>query len=205
MKNPILVENTSYTFSDYFRLTAPLKEILNYFGYRLRRQSYDLPHGPAVTDSAILLKNRWQETLPYIELANEMARREFLIAPVLMEVIRYTQAEISVEYPLNVTEQLKGTLDYYLTATHQCLVIEAKNGDLEKGFTQLAVELVAIDQWLENPTPCLYGAVSMGNVWQFGKLDRPTKLVTQDLNLFRVPADVEELLQVLIGILTLTE
>jgi len=205
MKNPILVENTSYTFSDYFRLTAPLRDILNYFGYRLQRQSYELPHGEAVTDSATLLKKRWQETLPYIGLVNEMARREFLIAPVLMEVIRYTQAEMNVEYPLNVTEQLKGTLDYYLTATHQCLVIEAKNGDLEKGFTQLAVELVALDQWLENPTLCLYGAVSMGNVWQFGKLDRATKLVTQDLNLFRVPADVEELLQVLIGILTLTQ
>jgi len=45
------------------------------------------------------------------------------------------------------------------------------------------------------------GAVSTGSIWQFGKLERSAKMVVQDVNLFRVPADVEEVLRVLIAIL----
>ena len=41
--------------------------------------------------------------------------------------------------------QLKGSLDYYLYSVGKLLVIEAKNADLAKGFTQLAVELIALD------------------------------------------------------------
>ena len=81
------------------------------------------------------------------------------------------------------------------------MVIEAKNADLENGFSQLAVELVALDQWTENTAPILYGAVSTGNIWQFGILHRENKQVTQDLNLFRVPADLEDLLHVVNAIL----
>ena len=38
--------------------------------------------------------------------------------------------------------------------------------------------------------------------WRFGVLDRQARRVTQDLNLFRVPADLGPLLQILVGILT---
>jgi hypothetical protein len=134
-------------------------------------------------------------------LNNETARREFLIAPILLEVVHYTHARIKVEFPLVVNEQLQGTLDYYLQAQSNLLIIEAKNADLQRGFTQLAAELVAIDQWLESEQPLLYGAVSIGNVWQFGVLDRAAKHVTQDLNLYRVPADLEELLGILVAVL----
>ncbi len=44
-------------------------------------------------------------------------------------------------------------------------------------------------------------AVSTGNVWQFGILERANKRLIQDFNLYRVPADVEILLRALIGIL----
>jgi hypothetical protein len=47
----------------------------------------------------------------------------------------------------------------------------------------------------------LFGAVSVGNIWQFGILHRQTKQVLQDINLFRVPADLEDLLRVLVAIL----
>ena len=43
--------------------------------------------------------------------------------------------------------------------------------------------------------------MSVGNVWQFGILKRQDKQVIQDINLFRVPADVEALLRVMIAIL----
>ncbi len=52
-----------------------------------------------------------------------------------------------------------------------------------------------------NNDTLLYGIISMGNVWQFGILHRQTSVITQDLNLFRVPADLDELLQILLTIL----
>jgi hypothetical protein len=79
--------------------------------------------------------------------------------------------------------------------------VEAKNEDLERGFVQLAIEMIAIDQWIESDQPIIYGAISTGNVWQFGKFDRQTRIVTQDLNLFRVPADLDDLLRILVKIL----
>lgn len=147
------------------------------------------------------LRQRLTESLPFVSLTTEAARREFLIAPILMDLARYVQVRVRIEYPLKVSEQLQGTLDYYLSAQQQLLVIEAKNADLERGFTQLATELVALDQWTDSPTPTLYGAVSIGNVWQFGILMRQQKHIIQDLNLYRVPADLEELLRILIAVL----
>ena len=56
------------------------------------------------------------------------------------------------------------------------LDIEAKRDDVESGFTQLLAELVAIDQWEKAPQPTLLvGAVSTGNLWQFGILNRTTR------------------------------
>jgi hypothetical protein len=122
-----------------------------------------------------------------------------LIAPILLDVIHYTRAQLRIEYPLTVTNQLKGSLDYYLYADHKLLVVEAKNADLARGFTQLAVELIALNEWSDSDTPILQGAVSTGDVWQFGLLNRQDKQITQNLNLYRVPADLEELLRILVA------
>ncbi|MGB7442765.1 MAG: hypothetical protein WA919_17005 [Coleofasciculaceae cyanobacterium] len=81
------------------------------------------------------------------------------------------------------------------------LVIESKNADLQRGFTQLAVELIAIEKAELVTTQKLYGAVSVGNIWQFAVLSCQDKQIVQDINLYRVPADLAELLQIIVGIL----
>lgn len=63
------------------------------------------------------------------------------------------------------------------------------------------MELIAIDTENRAPQNVIYGAVSIGNIWQFAILSCPEKRITQDLNLYRVPADLTELTQVLVGIL----
>jgi len=190
----------AYTFADYFKLNYDTEDILAYFGYSFQPQTITLPSSSQPLDRLDNLKQRIEESLPYLSLTNEMARREFLIAPVLMELIHYTHVRIKVSYPLMVTEQLKGELDYYLQLAEQLVVIEAKNADLQKGFTQLGVELIALDQSQLTQSSTVYGAVTVGNIWQFGALHRQDKQVVQDLNLFRVPADLDELLRVLIAI-----
>ena len=197
----IIQPDQSYTFADYFKLNFAPQDILAHFGVTLQRQTMRLEHYAGTLDRLTDLKTRITESLPRLSLTSEMARREFLIAPVLVDILHYTQATLNVEYPVSVNNQLKGSLDYLLQNHHTVLVIEAKNEDLERGFLQLAIELIALDQWIESDQPTLYGAISTGNIWQFGQFCRQDRQVTQDLNLYRVPADLEDLLRILVHLL----
>ena len=175
--------------------------MLSYFGYDYQAAAMDLPQAGRVLSGIEELRSRLEDSLPYVSFTSEMARREFLIAPVLMELIHHTQAKTKVSYSVNVNDQLKGELDYLLQTNSTLIVIEAKNADLQRGFTQLAVELIAIEKTGITDQPQFYGAVSLGNIWQFAMLDTKTQTITQDLNLFRIPTDLTDLLQVLVGIL----
>ncbi|MEM9008245.1 MAG: hypothetical protein AAGE59_32645 [Cyanobacteria bacterium P01_F01_bin.86] len=200
-KPKILEPGKTYTFRNYFEMTYEPDDILAEFGVSLQRQPLILPKLEAELSEICDLKSSLQRRLPYVRLTSEAARREILIAPIVLALIDYTQAQLRIEYAINVSAQLKGFLDYYLHTENTLLVIEAKNADLARGFTQLAVELIALDQWTDSQEPILYGAVSTGDVWQFGLLRRQDRCVAQDLNLYRVPADLEDLFGILAGIL----
>lgn len=197
----ILQPGQSYTFRQYFEMAYEPEDILAEFGYTLQRSLLSLPQSTADLDRLDNLKTCIQESLPYISLTSEAARRELLIAPLLLDVVHYTRTQLRIEYPLTVTEQLKGSLNYYLYAVGKLLVIEAKNADLARGFTQLAVELIALDKWTDNEQPILQGAVSTGDIWQFGILHREQKQIQQGLTLYRVPDDLESLVRILVKIL----
>ena len=188
-------------FSDYFKLNYYPKDLLAYFGYKWQVAKLTLPKTSQVITSLTDLQHRIERNLLRIAFDSELARREFLIAPVLMEVMDYIDTQLFVSYPLMVTEQLKGSLDYYLEASQQLLIIEAKDENLERGFKQLAVELIAVDKAEVSDCSTLYGIVSIGKIWQFAKLDRKSKQMTQDVSLYRVPEDLTDLVTSLIGIL----
>ena len=190
----------SCTFADYFKLPYDAEDVVAYFGYTLQMASLALPQATGELDRLQDLHDRIAETLPFVSISNEMTWREILIAPVLVDVIHYAQAKLKIGYSLKATEQLRGELDYYFAAKTNLLIIEAKQADLQKGFTQLATELIALELLTDNPD-IIYGAVSTGNIWQFGQLDRTTKTITQDLNLYRSPADLEDILRILIALL----
>jgi hypothetical protein len=194
----IIKPDQSYTFADYFKLNFAPQDILAYFQVSLQRRSLQFPQYTGTLDRLLDLKNRIEESLPRLSLTSEMARREFLIAPVLTDLLHYTQATLNVEYPIVVSHQLKGSLDYLLQSDGVFLAIEAKNEDLERGFVQLAIELIALDQWIESDQTLIHGAISTGNIWQFGQFDRHSRQMTQDLNLYRVPADLEDLIRILV-------
>lgn len=194
----IIKPEQSYTFSDYFKLNFAPQDILAHFSVSLQRRSLDLSLYDGPLDRLNDLRSRIEESLPRLSLTSEMARREFLIAPVITDLLHYTNATLNVEYPVAVSNQLKGSLDYLLQNDQTFVVIEAENEDLERGFVQLAIELIALDQWIESEQPIIRGAISTGNIWQFGQFSRQSREVTQDLNLYRVPADLEELLRILI-------
>ncbi len=202
MKRPPIIDpNRSYTFRDYFEMNVPTRELLPYFGYTLQVKNCTLPKSTTDLSYFAGLKERLEISITIAPLSNEAARREVLVAPILLYVGGFLQTTVDIEYPLNVNKQLKGKLDYYLRRNGNLLIIEAKHDDMTRGFTQLAVELIALDQWLDDDDKPLYGIVTIGNAWQFAVLNRATKQICQDIHLYRVPDDLEELLRILIAIL----
>ncbi|MDM9381718.1 hypothetical protein QUB80_13495 [Chlorogloeopsis sp. ULAP01] len=178
-------------------------DILKELGANLVKDAINLP----IADSSQFtrlqdLRQRLEEGIARVSLTSEAARREVLIAPILLEVAHITEATVNIEYPIEVDQYLRGELDYYLQAKHSVLVVEAKQADITRGFTQLATELIALDSWVETEDSILYGAVTTGDIWQFGSFHRSSRMVTQDLMLYRVPTDLEVLMQILVGILT---
>ncbi|HBB35163.1 MAG TPA: hypothetical protein DDZ80_30785 [Cyanobacteria bacterium UBA8803] len=202
---PLLDPNRTYTFSEIAKLKAPTDELLAEYGYALERTLIDLPQYQGELDRLQELRSRIEEVLPYIDLTNEQSRREMLIAPLMSDLIHYTQAQLRIEYALKVSNQLQGELDYLLRTKTNLLVVEAKHEDLTNSFTQMAVELIALDQWEKSPLaqqqPAIVGAVSTGTIWQFGVLHRQRQLVTQELTLYRVPNDLEPLIRILVAAL----
>lgn len=196
----ILQAGTSYTFRSYFELPQDTDEILAEFGYRYARARLQLPLTPRDILGLAELKAQLEETLPYVQLTSESAKREVLIAPILTRVATISQQVLRFEYPLKVNDWLQGNLDYLIRAQHQLVVVEAKRDDLTRGFTQLAVEMIALA--MDNAAPnTIYGAVTIGNLWIFGVLDQPAKLITQAISGYQVPDDVVALVKTLVGIL----
>jgi hypothetical protein len=199
MNNPrILKLDESYTFSKYFELAYDIEDILADLGCQFDRQNLVLPSIDLGLDLQEL-QEQLSDGIQYVSITSEQARREFLIAPVIRKICRQTQQRVRVEYPITVSNWLKGTLDYYF---RDLLVIEAKRDNLENGFTQLAAELIALDQWTNSDRPILYGAVTTGNDWRFGMFDRSSRQITQDLKLYRVPEELTQLVSILIGLLS---
>jgi hypothetical protein len=198
-KQKILDEGREYTFRSYFELPYETDQILAEFDYSLIVGNLSLPHTSRELGDIASLKQRITETLPFVSLSSETARRESLVSPVLLDLVRYCQCQLRFEYTLNVNSWLKGNLDYLVKSDRELLIIEAKNDDMTRGFTQLAVQLIAMSQ-VEDQN-IFYGAVTMGEVWRFGKLDRNRQTIFRDIHLFQVPDDLEDLLKVMVGIL----
>ncbi|MFS8815174.1 hypothetical protein ACVW01_001550 [Thermostichus sp. MS-CIW-19] len=190
----LLKEDESYTFRSYFEMPYEPEEILAQFSYRLEIGEWTWPVAPAPPQTPAL-KNRIRQLLPLVSLTSETARRELLVAPVLTEVALHCRVPLRLEYPLMVNNWLKGSLDYLLRGKNILLVVEAKKDDLTRAFVQMAVEMIALAQ--VEPQAQIYGAVTIGSIWQFGQILGDPRTIRQDLTLYRVPEDLESVAGIL--------
>lgn len=195
----ILQEEANYSFRSYFELPQDTDEILAEFGYQFKRARLQLPRTARDLPNLPALRQQLEETLPYVTLSSEAAKREILIAPVLSRVAVICQRLLRIEYPLKVNHWLQGSLDYLIESEQSLVVIEAKRDDLTRGFTQLAAEMIAL-AIAKEITDSLYGVITMGDVWVFGYLDQATKTITRDISSFTLPDDLEDLVKTLVGI-----
>ena len=190
------------SFADYFDSSADVATILRDHGYTAATASLTLPRYRGDVSFATTLEGSIVEMIPYITLTSEAARREFMVAPLLREIAVRFKILVNVEYALDVGPTLRGKIDYLLDSNAgDFVVIEAKLGDMYGGMKQLAAEIIAVDQWTGSEAPLLYGAVTVGEIWRFAVLDRAAKTVTQDVELFKIPGDLEDLTRVIVGIL----
>jgi hypothetical protein len=99
--------NKPYSFSEIFDPNAEDAGL----GFSLSLRTLNLPSYQGELERLHQLSNRIQEVLPFINLTTERACREILVAPVVAEIIHYTQAELRIEYPLRLSEQPHEPLD----------------------------------------------------------------------------------------------
>lgn len=202
MSRPSLLDpNRSYTFSNYFELGFAVDDLVAEFGYSFERKFLELPQYSGSLDRLAELKQRIEEVLPFVNLENEATRREILIAPIVTDLIHYSHAKLRIEYNIKVDNRLQGNLDYYLRTTTNLIVIEAKQADINRGFIQLATEMIALDKWTDSTQAEILGAVTTGNVWQFGVLYRQKQSIEQAINLYRVTEELEVVVRTLLAAL----
>lgn len=137
-----------------------------------------------------LLKRLLDENLTLATAINsEKARSEFLIAPILSEVRRQLDYQISLfsgtEFNVDPAQGLSGFCDFILSASREqyfisapvVTVIEAKNENIIAGLGQCAATMIAaqiFNQRAGNEIPVIYGAVTSGTAWKFLTLEQNT-------------------------------
>ena len=152
IKSRILNASKSYTFSKYAELAYDSADILAELGITLKNTPLELPQQLPIDPEP--LRTELSENLTLVNPVSEMARREAVIFPILKTICKFQQVPLKIEYPVRVSNWLKGTFDYFILTQQNLLVVEAKNADVTRGFTQLAVELIALDLGLIPQLPC---------------------------------------------------
>ncbi len=148
-----------------------------------------------------LLSETLAETLPIVATSrSEKARSEGIIYPVLLEIRRILDRQVSLfsgeDFTVDESVGLNGICDFLITRSTEILeieapaivIIEAKKTDLKTGLGQCIAEMVAaqrFNQVAKCRVSTLYGSVSNGIQWQFLKLENQT--VTIDLKVYPLP------------------
>ncbi|MEL6458394.1 MAG: hypothetical protein AAFQ91_09105 [Cyanobacteria bacterium J06621_15] len=151
------------------------------------------------------------EDLPWaIAVDTEKARSEVIINPVLLEVRRILNQEISVfsgeEFNVDTSIGLNGVYDFLISRSPEQLtveapkimIVEAKQPDLKSGIGKCISEMVAAQRFNEirgKSINTIYGCVSSGTQWRFLKLEAQT--VTIDLMDYSLPP-VEQIVSFLV-------
>lgn len=137
---------------------------------------------PAVQPSEILTVIL-QDYIPLATaIGTEKARSEFLIAPILSEVRRQLNYQISLfsgtDFNVDIEKGLLGYCDFLISASKEqffisapvITIVEAKNENMISGLGQCIAEMIAsqiFNQRQGIDIPVIYGIVTTGTAWRF--------------------------------------
>jgi hypothetical protein len=168
----------------YNRFTLP--EVATQFDLSIERDTPLFGSVAPVTPSEFL-RMTLKRYLPLaLDMQTEKARSEFIIAPILMEVVEQKERRVSlhsgVDFNVDRKSGLAGFCDYLFSASPErteivapvLAVVEAKREDIPGGFGQCLAELVAAQKFNaqnEQPLPRVHGCVTTGDRWRFLRLE----------------------------------
>jgi hypothetical protein len=123
----------------------------------------------------------------FVTLVNtEKVRSEFLIAPILGEVLARSNQSASLfsgtDFNVEPAQGLVGFCDFILSKSSEQVditapvvtIAEAKNESIRSGLGQCIAEMVAAQMFNQQkgaPIETIYGAVTTGSLWRFLRLE----------------------------------
>lgn len=161
--------------------------------------SIDFTHDLFVSIPEVTVSSTLQEFLhEHVPLAfainTEKARSELIVVPVLLEVRRLLNRQVSlfsgVEFAVDAERGLSGICDFILSLSPDqlflnapvLLMVEAKNENIKSGLAQCIAEMVAAQLFNErkgNNIKNVYGAITSGSIWKFLCLNKDVVCVDQ--------------------------
>jgi hypothetical protein len=186
-----------------------ISKVKEAFGLKTQEGGRFIPDTEPIQVSATLTAYL-EESLPLASSASEKARSEGIIYPVLLEVRRILNRQISLfsgeDFTVDEAIGLNGMCDFLLSRSPEVLeieapcivIVEAKKADLRTGFGQCIAEMVAAQRFnaaKNRPVSVIYGSISSGTQWRFLKLE--DNIVTIDLMDYPLPP-VEQIVGILV-------
>ncbi|MEB3220082.1 MAG: hypothetical protein VKN72_28145 [Nostocales cyanobacterium 94392] len=143
------------------------------------------------------LKSDLNETTELaLAINTEKARSEMIITPILLEIRRRANYQISLfsgtNFDVDIEKGLNGYCDFIISRSKEQLlinapviiIIEAKNENIKNGLGQCAGAMLAAkifnNQQHNTEIQTIYGAVTTGDIWKFLKLQENNLFI--DLN-----------------------
>jgi hypothetical protein len=190
-----------------------LRKAVEDFSLEIVERGTFIPQLEPTVPSALL-----QETLDYglpwaIAVGSEKARSEAIITPILLEIRRRLNQQVSVfsgeDFTVDVEAELSGRCDFLVSRSSEQLfikapaviIVEAKKEDTKLGLGQCVAEMVAAQRFnaaAKQSIPVIYGCVTSGTAWRFLQIEG--QIVTIDLTDYPIPP-VNHVLSILLWML----
>ncbi|MEG4022234.1 MULTISPECIES: hypothetical protein [unclassified Microcoleus] len=161
-------------------------------------------------ESSTLLAEILKDNIPLALSSNtEKARSEMIIAPILIELRKQLNLEISlfsgIDFTVDIEKGLNGNCDFLISHSPELLIVrapiiiivEAKKENINGGLGQCVAEMLAARIFNEregNEIPAIYGTVTTGTIWKFLKLQE--QIIEIDLGEYYL-RDVNKILGIL--------
>jgi hypothetical protein len=190
-----------------------LRKVVEDFSLQIVEGDTFIPELESVAPSE-LLRETLADSLPWaVAVGSEKARSEAIITPILLEIRRRLNRQVSVfsgeDFTVDVDAELTGRCDFLVSRSPEQLfikapaviIIEAKKEDTKSGLGQCVAEMVAAQRFNEKAKesiPVIHGCVTSGTAWRFLKLEGQT--VTIDLTDYPLPP-VDRILSIFLWML----
>lgn len=171
-----------------------LAQVKRTFGLQLHEQT-NVFGAIAPLPISELLQTILAENIPLaLAIHTEKARSELIIMPILVELRRLMNREISlfsgIEFNVDPLQGLNGVCDFVVAGSPEQLIltapllmlVEAKNDNIKAGLGQCMAEMIAAQLFNEReniPISTLYGVVTTGSIWKFLTLEGTIMTVDQ--------------------------